>query len=278
VVGVLVLLSLVLITISFRQPTTGALHGVQSAGASVLRPFEIGAERLAHPFQDVYGYFRGLVHAKRENKQLRNQLDRARQELIQQQSAYQDNVRFRALLRYIDNPQFPSDYSPVVTRIMSRPESEFAQQVVISAGSDSGIRRDTPIVTNDGLVGRVTDLNGGAAQVTLITDDESAVQASDQKTRAIGLVRLGQGQGQLILDRVAKNQNVEVGDVIVTAGTRSKQFPSLFPRGIPIGQVVSVGQTDTAPYKAIQIQPYVDFSSLDSVIALVTKKRIPKAP
>ena len=104
------------------------------------------------------------------------------------------------------------------------------------------------------------------------------MQASDQKTGAIGLVRLGQGQGQLILDRVAKNQNVEVGDVIVTAGTRSKQFPSLFPRGIPIGQVVSVGQTDTAPYKAIQIQPYVDFSSLDSVIALVTKKRIPKAP
>ncbi|TMK69567.1 MAG: hypothetical protein E6G50_12100, partial [Actinobacteria bacterium] len=56
------------------------------------------------------------------------------------------------------------------------------------------------------------------------------------------------------------------------------QFPSLFPRGIPIGQVVSVGQTDTAPYKSIQIQPYVNFGSLDSVIALVTKKRIPVAP
>ena len=91
-------------------------------------------------------------------------------------------------------------------------------------------------------------------------------------------MRLGQGQGQLILDGVPKYENVQVGDVIVTAGTRSKQFPSLFPRGIPIGQVVSVGQTDTAPYKAIQIQSYVNFGSLDSVIALVTKKRIPVAP
>jgi cell shape-determining protein MreC len=72
--------------------------------------------------------------------------------------------------------------------------------------------------------------------------------------------------------------NVQRGDVITTAGTRSKQFPSLFPRGIAIGQVVSVGQTDTAPYKSIQIQPYVDFGSLDSVIALVTKKRVPVAP
>jgi rod shape-determining protein MreC len=278
VVGVLVLLSLVLITISFREPTSGALHGVQSAGATVLRPFEVGAERLARPFQDVYGYFRGLVHAKDENKDLRAQLDRARQELIQQQSATKDNIRFRALLKYIDSPRFPVDYSPVVARIISQPESEFSQQVVISAGSDAGIRQDTPVVTDDGLVGRVTDLNGGAAQVTLITDDESAVQARDQKTNAIGLVRIGQGQGQLILDRVAKDQDVQVGDVIVTAGTRSKQYPSLFPRGIPIGQVVSVGQTDTAPYKSIQIQSYVNFGSLDSVIALVTKKKTPVAP
>jgi len=272
-----VLLSLVLITISFREPTTG-LHGVQSAGATVLHPFEVGAERLARPFQDVYGYFRGLVHAKNENKQLRAQLDRARQVLIQQQSASQDNVKFRALLKYIDSPQFPADYTPVVARIISQPEGEFSQRVVISAGSDSGIRQDTPVVTDDGLVGRVTDLNGGAAQVTLLTDDESAVQARDQFTNAIGLVRLGQGQGQLILDRVSKDENIQVGDVIVTAGTRSRQYPSLFPRGIPIGQVVSVGQTDTAPYKSIQIQPYVNFGSLDSVIALVTKKTIPAAP
>ena len=272
------LLSLVLITISFREPTTGALHGVQSAGATVLHPFEVGAERLARPFQDVYGYFRGLVHAKNENKQLRAQLDRARQVLIQQQSASQDNVKFRALLKYIDSPQFPADYTPVVARIISQPEGEFSQRVVISAGSDSGIRQDTPVVTDDGLVGRVTDLNGGAAQVTLLTDDESAVQARDQFTNAIGLVRLGQGQGQLILDRVSKDENIQVGDVIVTAGTRSRQYPSLFPRGIPIGQVVSVGQTDTAPYKSIQIQPYVNFGSLDSVIALVTKKTIPVAP
>jgi len=278
VVGVLLLLSLVLITISFRQPTTGALHGVQGAGATVLRPFEVGAERLARPFQDVYGYFRGLVHAKRENKQLRSDLDRARQQLIQFESAYRDNLKFRGLLKYIDSPRFPADYSPVPARIISRPESEFDQQVVISAGSNNGITQDTPVVTEDGLVGRVTNLNGSAARVTLITDDESAVQARDQRTGAIGLVRVGQGQGQLILDRVGKDANVLVGDVIVTAGTRSKQYPSLFPRGIQIGQVISVGQTDTAPYKAIQIQSYVNFGSLDSVIALVTKKHVPVAP
>ena len=278
VVGGLIVLSLVLITVSFRQPTSGALHGVESAGATVLRPFEVGAERIARPFRDVYGYFRGLVHAKRENTRLRAELDRARQELIQSGSAQQENVQLRKQLHYVDSPQFPADYSPVNARIISRQPSDFEQQVVISAGSNQGIGRDTPVVTQDGLVGRVTQVTGSAAQVTLITDEESAVQAVDQRTGAIGLVRHGEGQGQMILDRVGKDQDVQAGDVIVTAGTQSKQFPSLFPRNIPIGFVVNVGQTDTASYKSVQIQPYVNFGSLDSVVALVTTKHVPVAP
>jgi rod shape-determining protein MreC len=275
---VLVLLSLLLITLSFREPTTGALHGVQSAGATVLRPFEVGAERIARPFRDTYGYFRGLVHAKRENARLRADLDRVRQQVIQNQNAQQDYKTLLGQLRYIDSPRFPRDYEPVNTRIIARAPSEFDQHVVIAAGSNDGIVLDTPVVTQDGLVGRVTALSGSAAEVTLITDDESAVQARDLRSGAIGLVRHGQGQGQMILDRIGKDADVQSGDVIVTAGTQSKQFPSLFPRGIQVGQVISVGQTDTAPYKAIQIQPYVNFPSLDSVIALVTKKRIPVAP
>ena len=66
--------------------------------------------------------------------------------------------------------------------------------------------------------------------------------------------------------------------MIVTAGTQSKQYPSLFPAGIRIGVVTHVGQSDTALYKQIQIAPYVDFSSLDAVTALITHKRTPKAP
>jgi rod shape-determining protein MreC len=277
VVG-LAFLALILITISFRSPTSGALHGIESAGATVLRPFEVAAERVARPFRDAYGYFRGLVHAKSENEKLRDENNRLRQLALQGEAARQENDELKAALGYEEGPRFPRDYQPVNARIISWAASEFDQQVVISAGGSEGIRQDTPIVTRAGLVGRVTDLNDSAAQVTLITDENSAVQAVDRLTGARGLVRHGQGQDSLILDRVPKEQNVEVGDVIVTAGTRSKQFPSLFPRGIAIGTVSSVGQSDTAPYKQIQIDPFVDFSSLDAVTALITHKRTPKAP
>ena len=276
-VGGLVLLSLLLITISFREPTTGVVHQVEAAGATVLRPFEVAAERVARPFRDVYGYFAGLIHVKRENERLKEEISNLRQQALQGETAAEQLAQLRELLRYVDSPLFPSDYSPVNTRVISW-ASEFDQQVVIAAGSDQGIREETPVVTRDGLVGSVTQVAGSAALVTLLTDENSAVQARDQKTDAIGLVRHGQGEGTLILDRVTKDRSVEEGDIIVTAGTLLKQYPSLFPRGIPIGIVTSVGQSDTAPYKQIQIDPFVDFSSLDAVTALVTRKRVPKVP
>ena len=74
--GALVLLSIVLITIYFRESSGGGLHGVQSTGAAVLRPFEVGAERVAAPFRDAYDWFAGLVHAKSENARLRTEVDK----------------------------------------------------------------------------------------------------------------------------------------------------------------------------------------------------------
>ncbi len=273
------LLSLVLITASFRESDNGFLHRVGGGGATVLRPFEVAAERVARPFRDAYGYFAGLVHAKSENARLRSELDQARQQANLGRSAVRENDRLRAALGFIDSPNFPRDFHPVNTRVLGAPASPFEQQVIVAAGSADGIRLNAPVVTEDGLVGLVSALTGSAAQVTLLTDEESAVPALDldSSTNARGLVRRGQG-GSLILDRVAKTAQVAPGDQIVTAGSRSRQFPSLFPRGIAIGTVTSVGRTDTSLWTHVQIQPFVDFGSLDSVIVLVSKRRSPVLP
>ena len=91
--GVLVFVSIVLITIYFREPSGGSLHGIQSGGAAVLRPFEVGAERVARPFRDAYGWFAGLVHAKSENARLRSEVDRLSQQVIANQTAARENAR-----------------------------------------------------------------------------------------------------------------------------------------------------------------------------------------
>jgi rod shape-determining protein MreC len=271
-VTTLVALALVLITLSFRESGGGGVHRVQSAGATVLHPFQVGAERVARPFRDVYGWFSGLVHARSENKRLRAEVDALRQENAANASARADAERLYAITRYEQGPRWPRDYAFVNTRVISM-SSDFDRQVVISAGSTRGIRPNAPVVTSDGLIGVVTAVYARAAKVTLLTDETNAVSAVDPRTGAVGLIRHGQGSGDsLVLDRVTKDLVVTEGDLVVTAGTRSSKYPSLYPRGIPIGRVTSVGQTDTEPFKQIQVAPFADFGSLDSVIVLRSKK------
>ena len=274
VATVLVLASLLLLTVYFRESSNGSLHGVQSAGASVLKPFEVGAERVARPFRDAAGWFGDVLGAKSENARLHRQLDAYRQREIQAALLARENAQLRLMLRFVDSPRFPADYRAVTTRIVSRAPSQFEQQVGIAAGAASGLRVHDPVVTADGLVGEVTKVATSVAQVTLLTDQTSAVSALDYQTRADGIVQHGVGSSKtLVLNRVPKDQVVNTGDVLVTAGWRSKRFGSIYPRGIPIGTVTYVNQTDTDLFKKVLVQPFVDFSSLEVVGVLVPKHR-----
>jgi rod shape-determining protein MreC len=273
VAGILVLLSLVLITIYFREPAGGQLHGVQSAGATVLRPFEVAANRVASPFRDAYGWFSGLVHAKSENADLRAKLDRLRAQVIQNSTAEAENADLKRQVHYIHSPDFPQDFSPVTTEVIGRPPSEFDQQVTIAAGSGSGIRVDDAVVTADGLVGKVSTVAGGQAQVTLLTDPRLKVAALDLDAQAAGLVGHGEGPSTLTLDRVKKSAVVNEGDSIVTQGFKLQGLSSIYPPGIPIGYVSGASLSEVDLYWQVQISPSVHFDSLRSVIVLVPKTR-----
>lgn len=267
------LLSLVLITVYFREPAGGSLHGVQSAGATVLRPFEVGANRIAAPFRDSYGWVAGLIHAKSENARLRAKLDKLLAERIQNVNAAQQVDELRRQLKYVGLPRFPQDYNYVATDVMSRSPSEFQQQVVIAAGSSSGIRRNDPVVTADGLVGKVSSVAGHSAQVTLLTDANLDVSAIDVNSQATGLVSHGEGPSTLTLDRVQKSQVLREGDPVVTQGWKFGRLSSLYPYGIPIGTVSGATNSEVDLYWNAQVAPSVHFDSLRSVIVLVPKKR-----
>ena len=278
VMGVLVLLSLALITVYFRESAGGPLHRTQGVGAAILRPFEVGVERIARPFRDVYGYFHGLAVARSQNAHLRSDLERYRQLYIQNATALHDNVQLRQMLNYEQGPSFPADYRPVNTRVIAGPPSQFEQQIVVAAGSNQGIARYDPVVTPAGLVGDVTKVFSNVARVTLLTDDQSAVGAMNLRG-ASGLVRHGASPGgTLILDQVTKDQVVYRGDRVLTQGSLAGGLPSIYPRGIPIGTVTHVGQSDVGLYKDIQLKPYVDFTSLESAIVLVPKVRSAQLP
>jgi rod shape-determining protein MreC len=275
IAGILVALSLALITGYFRESESGALHDVQGGAASVLHPFQVGAERVARPFQDAYGWLAGFIHAKSENEKLKEQLRRLEHQATQNVTAARQNLEFRKMLDFKSGPTFPSDYDGIAAQITSHRVNEFQERIVVSAGSNDGVRVDDPVVDSDGhLVGLVSKTSPRTARVTLLTDGEFAVSARDVQTETYGLVSHGQGAGEsLILDLVPKSKRVKKSDLIVTSGRRAGELPSLYPPNIRVGTVKSVGTSDIDMYQSIQVEPLADFSSLNEVLVLVPKAR-----
>jgi rod shape-determining protein MreC len=271
VVVVLVFVALALITVAFRSPTSGPLHSVQGAGSTALRPFQVAATRIAQPFRDGYDYVASLSSAKSQLKHEKALYLEARKEAIANSAAAVNAKQLERQLHFVQGRKFPGGYNAVNTAVISPPGGPFAHSLAIAAGSANGVRRDSPVVSGDGLVGIVTNVFPNSAKVTLLTDPNSFAAALDLHTRVRGMVHTGPS-GTLILDQVAKNLRVKKNDVLVTAGTRTARYPDLYPAGIPIGRVTSVGATDTAVYLQVQVQPFANLGSLTGVSVLVPKK------
>jgi rod shape-determining protein MreC len=133
------------------------------------------------------------------------------------------------------------------------------------------VRLNSPVVSGDGLVGIVSNVQPQTAVVTLLTDPSTFVAARDIQTQIRGMVHTGPG-GTLILDQVSKTLKVKEGDKLVTAGTHNARYPDLYPYGIPIGTVTNVNATDTATFLQVQVQPFANLGSLEAVGVLIPKK------
>ena len=268
VVGGLVLLSLVLITLSFRS---SALNGAQGTAADALRPFEIAANRVSRPFRDAAGWAHGLVNAKSQNAKLRNQVEDLRQQVAKNEAAAQQNVILKRDLNYVGPPTI-ADFGRKYVAVLGKPLSPSDQSISIAAGSHNHVAVGDVVITPAGLVGTVSKVFAGVSSVRLLTDEQSGVTASDvSQPTAIGVVENGgAGSDVLAMDQVSKRKRIGIGDTIITNGDLgSGLLPSMFPRGILIGKVASAGISDINPYQSIQVQPFVDFSSLQTVIVLI---------
>jgi rod shape-determining protein MreC len=240
----------------------------------VLRPFAVGLERGAQRFRDAYGWVDSLLGAQSEAERLRAEVRELRQRAIQNDFASQENAHLRDLLEYRDGARFPDDFVSRSAEVIGRPGVAFTQAIVVAVGSRDGVRVNDPVVTADGLVGRVTRVAPREARVQLLTDQEAAVSAVDVRTSAPGILRHARGTREtLVLDRVRKQDVVRRGAEVVTAGWRAGGLSSLYPRGIPIGEVTSFSRADTDLFQHVQVEPYVDFGTLDAVLVLVPLER-----
>jgi len=266
----LVALSVGLLTAYFGESASGGLHSVQRGFMEVLAPLQEGASRALKPARDLGGWVGDVIDAKSENKKLEDEVERLRAELAAAQTAQRDAEQLRALVGFNRSSRFPGGYRRVAARVIARSPTVWYSTLTIDKGSSAGVRVDQPVVTGDGLVGKVSTVSGGASRVTLITDHTSGVSAQVVPDGASGLVKARVGDpSDLILDFVEKGRPVPRGSTVVTAGWRSERLESLFPRGVAIGRVTRVDVTERELYQRVHLKPFADLRRIDVVEVLI---------
>ncbi|MBA2504882.1 MAG: rod shape-determining protein MreC, partial [Thermoleophilaceae bacterium] len=167
---------------------------------------------------------------------------------------------------------FPQGYETVTARVIARSPTVWYSAIQINAGSRDGVREDQPVITGDGLIGKVTTVTGGTARVELITNQGSAVSAQIMPVGANGIVKPEVGNPRdLLLEFVQKGRRVRRGQTVVTSGFTSSKVDSLFPRGIPVGKVSRVEPDEVELYQRVHIEPYADLRRTDFVDVLIAR-------
>jgi len=269
ILALLVATSLILLTAYFGAPSTSPLHTLQRGIAEVFSPIQEGASKVVSPVRDVAGWFSDTFHAKSRANQLQKEVNALRLEVSQYQSAAILNRQLSRELA-LDQTASIGSFSRVPADVIWHDPTLWYQQLEVDKGSDDGVRVDDPVLGDGALVGKVTSVGPTYSIVTLITDHTTqvAAQVQDQNgDQGLLVPDVGQPNQLLLQDlQVQVGQSApSVGQQVVTLGFKSGGLTSLYPRGIPIGQVSSADQNDLYNNHEVVISPAADLRHLQSV-------------
>lgn len=209
--------------------------------------------------QDFLTVPRDVAALRQRNAELEAEVARLQAQVVQLQSQVADTQALAALVNFSrSNPE--SAYTAAT--VIGRDPSPFLRYIIIDKGSNQGLRRGMPVVTDQGLVGRVDAVIGSAARVQLITDPTSAVNVRLERADREAVLT-GTLAGDLTLDLVPQDIALEIGDVVLTSGLGGS-----YPRDLIVGQVNTVRKRDSDLFQQAFIQPVVDFAQLKIVLVI----------
>jgi rod shape-determining protein MreC len=279
VLVVLIVVSLILISTSFSEAQSGPLHTLQRGIATLLSPLESVGEQALKPVRDLVNWFDETFEARGENDELREEVQSLRSQLTEAESELGDVRQLERLRELIADVPSLADYEPVTARVIARPASAWYSTVTVSEGDGEGIRINDPVITGDGLVGRVREVVGGTSVIELITDHRSAVSAQVLPDGAQGIVEPEVGDpDDLVFEFIEGRDSVQEGQSLATAGWATEEFSSAYPPGIPVGAVTDAEASGVEADQRVTVEPFADLRGLEYVQVLTGVERpgVPK--
>lgn len=255
------LVSVVLVCLLLLTLKTRGVGGAEEVIAWLATPVQTIVAQLHRSALAVWSTYREWKDLLAENRALSEEVEQLRLESLQVRETLAENLRLRRLLALRERLPLGT----VSGEVIAQEWSGWVRSLTVNRGRRDGIRRLTPVIVPDGLVGRVVAARANLAVIQLLNDPSSVVGALVQRTRTLGMVEGDPGGGLRFKFLARDGGGIRAGDLIVTSGLPG----GLFPKGVPVGRIAQVEVRDSALFQFVPLIPTVDFARVEEVL-LVT--------
>jgi rod shape-determining protein MreC len=267
IVAATLLLAVIVLRLSAKSP--GELSTLDRGILHVVSPAQAAMSSIARALGGVAGRYVELVHVRGENDELRRENSRLRTELLETRRLAQESGRYQRLLGL-------KDLTPAETlaaRVISIDASPYFRVARVELDRGEGtVRRGMPVLTPEGVVGRINRVAGKTSDIMLLVDPRSAIDVFVPRTGGRGILRGKSGENgyRCSIEYLVRGDQVREGDKVVTSG-----LGGAFPRDLAIGKVSKVMAGTVNMYQEVEVTPDVDFARLSEVLVVVAPSPAP---
>ncbi|NLU35520.1 MAG: rod shape-determining protein MreC [Clostridiales bacterium] len=261
VIVLAVLLTAAIILTSGQRENLTKIEGVVG---DIISPVQGFMYRIATSVSDFFQSLAGRQQMLKEYELLKERVTQLEQQLLQMDEAIRENQRLKRLLDFKEEKEH---FVVEGVRITGKNPGNWFNTITIDKGSEDGIAVNMAVVNDQGLIGRVIDVGKNWATVRTIVDGQSSISAIVERTRDNGMVKgnntLTFEDGLCRMINLPLDSDVVAGDRVITSG-----LGEIFPKGIPIGEVIEVLDQERDMYKTAIIKPHVDFLRLEEALVI----------
>lgn len=250
-----IILTLYLFSLNFKRNRFDIL---QTAVLKTVVPLAEAWTGIFNEIRDVWDTYVCLVNVQEENRELKEKVARLEQDLITYREAYLENQRLKHLLGFRDQIQIPTISAIIVFHDLTG----WFQSVLVNKGSKDGVLPDMPVVSYEGVIGRILSVGDRYSRIMLITDPASALDVVVQRSQVRGIL-IGGEPGICQIKYVRNDADVKPGDVVITTGK-----DGVFPGGIKTGIVKAVFPDPVGIFQRVDVIPAVDVENLGEVLII----------
>ena len=221
-----------------------------------------GVENFLSASQDIQAIRQQNTALEAENARMQAQIVELQQQLVE----------FEILSALLEFARANPEHQYIGASIIGRDPSPFLNYIIINRGADDGLRRGMPVVTQNGLAGRVVQVTASAARVSLITDPVTRINVRVEPSRSAAVLT-GSITGDITLEQIPQDADVNPGNLILTSGLGGN-----YPANIIVGQITSVRSRENALFQSASVQPVTDFSDLSIVLVITNFEPVDFSP